>query len=50
MIKFRHYPPNRLTVTKYYGMFYESHPKRKALDIYWGRHVFVFWIGSSYYG
>lgn len=50
MIRFVHYKPNRVQVTKYYGIFFESHPKRKALDIYFGKHVFVFWVGSAYYG
>lgn len=50
MIRFVHYGPSRVHATKYYGIFFESHPKRKALDIYWGRHVFVFWVGSSYIG
>lgn len=48
MIRFRHYGPNRLDVTKHYGICFESHPKRKSVDIYWGKHVFVFWRGRSY--
>jgi hypothetical protein len=48
MIRFRHHRPNRLTVTKHYGLCFEFHPKRKSVDIFWGRHVFVFWVGRSY--
>lgn len=48
MIKFKHYPPNRLTVGNFYGIMFDIHPKRKSVDIYWGRHVFVFWIGRNY--
>lgn len=48
LINFRHYPPNRLFATKHYGFCFDSHPKRKSLDIYFGKHVFVFWIGRSY--
>lgn len=47
-IRFRHYPPNRLNVTKYYGIYFENHPKRKALDVYWGKHVFVWFVGREY--
>lgn len=48
MIRFRHYGPNKLEVAKHYGICFEAHPKRKSVDIYFGRHVFVFWTGRSY--
>lgn len=48
MIRYVHHRPNRLTVTKHYGICFETHPKRKALELYWGGHVFVWWIGRRY--
>jgi hypothetical protein len=48
VINFRHYKPNRFTVEKRYGVALEIHPKRKTLDVYFGRHVFVWWVGRSY--
>lgn len=48
MIKFNHYKPSHLVVEKNYGVKFEYHPKRKSLDIYFGKHVFVWWIGRNY--
>jgi hypothetical protein len=45
MIKYRHYGPNRFESSKFYGFCIDLHPKYKGIDIYFGRHVFVFWKG-----
>lgn len=48
MIKYRHYYTGRLEVEKRYGIALYVHPKRKALDIYFGSHVFVWFVGRAY--
>jgi hypothetical protein len=45
MVKFRHYKPNRIDPTKRFGFAIEIHPKYKGIDIYFGKHVFVFFKG-----
>ena len=48
MIKFKKDGPDRFAVEKYYGICFESHPKRKGVKILWGRYVYSFWTGRSY--
>lgn len=44
MIHFRHYKPNHLTKTAYYGIVLTTNREQPTLDIYIGKHVFVwFW-------
>jgi hypothetical protein len=45
MVRFRHYGPNKFEPGKYYGLLIDWHPKYKGIDIYFGRHVFVFFRG-----
>lgn len=47
MIQYRHYGPNNLTTTKHYGISLSIHNKRKTLDLYMGKHVFV-WFWSKH--
>ena len=50
MIKFKGYYPveGRYDPARHYGWSLELHPKRKALYIYLGKKVWVFWIGREY--
>lgn len=44
-IKFKKYGTNRYEPSKYFGFVVDIHPKYKSIDIYFGRYIYVFWIG-----
>lgn len=48
MIKFNKLPVSHHDPSRYYGISLEVHPKGKTLDIYLGKHIFVFRTGRSY--
>ncbi len=45
MVRFRHYGPSRFDSSKYFGFLVDWNPKYKGIDIYIGKHVFVFFKG-----
>ena len=47
-MRFKHYKPVKLVRGKYYGFLVEIHSTRRGVDIWVGKHLFVFWAGNQY--